>query len=62
MIRIPAIDIAEVGAGGGSIAWLDAAQELHIGPKSAGSYPGPVCYSKGGTEAVSYTHLRAHET
>ncbi len=37
---------------GGSIAWLDAAQELHIGPKSAGSYPGPVCYSKGGTEVT----------
>jgi len=52
LIRIPAIDVAEVGAGGGSIAWLDAAQELHIGPKSAGSYPGPVCYSKGGTEVT----------
>jgi N-methylhydantoinase A len=48
LIRVPAIDVAEVGAGGGSIAWLDAANGLHIGPRSAGSMPGPVCYDAGG--------------
>ena len=41
LIRIPTIDIAEVGAGGGSIAWLDAAGGLHVGPRSAGASPGP---------------------
>ena len=52
LIRIPAIDVAEVGAGGGSIAWLDAGGALNIGPRSAGSSPGPVCYDQGGTEAT----------
>ena len=50
LIRIPTIDIAEVGAGGGSIAWLDAAEGLHVGPRSAGAAPGPACYGRGGTE------------
>ena len=50
LIRIPTIDIAEVGAGGGSIAWLDAAGGLHVGPHSAGRRPGPACYGRGGTE------------
>lgn len=49
-IRSPVIDIVEVGSGGGSIAWLDAQQRLHVGPKSAGSTPGPACYGRGGTE------------
>jgi N-methylhydantoinase A len=49
-IKSPVIDIVEVGSGGGSIAWLDAQQRLHVGPKSAGSTPGPVCYGRGGTE------------
>ena len=49
-IRAPVIDIVEVGTGGGSIAWLDEQKRIHVGPKSAGSAPGPVCYSKGGTE------------
>lgn len=52
LIRIPAIDVAEVGAGGGSIAWLDAGGGLNIGPRSAGSSPGPVCYDQGGTETT----------
>ncbi len=50
LIRIPTIDIAEVGAGGGSLAWLDPAGALKIGPRSAGSRPGPACYGLGGVE------------
>ena len=50
LIRIPAIDVAEIGAGGGSIAWLDAGKALRIGPRSAGSTPGPVCYDHGGAD------------
>ena len=50
MIRAPSIDIAEVGAGGGSIAYLDQAGGLRVGPRSAGALPGPVCYQRGGTE------------
>ena len=49
-IRSPVIDIVEVGAGGGSVAWVDAQKRLHVGPRSAGSTPGPVCYGRGGTE------------
>jgi N-methylhydantoinase A len=49
-IRVPVIDLAEVSAGGGSIAWIDRAGVLHVGPKSAGANPGPVCYARGGTE------------
>jgi N-methylhydantoinase A len=49
-IKSPVIDIVEVGSGGGSIAWLDDQKRLHVGPKSAGSTPGPVCYGRGGTE------------
>ncbi len=48
LIRTPAIDVAEVGAGGGSIAWLDPALGLKVGPRSAGSLPGPACYGLGG--------------
>ena len=44
------IDISTVGAGGGSIAWLSEEGQLHVGPKSAGSRPGPICYGLGGTE------------
>ena len=50
LIRAPTIDIAEVGAGGGSIAWLDRAGGLRVGPRSAGAQPGPVCYQRGGSE------------
>ncbi|MDI3470006.1 MAG: N-methylhydantoinase A [Pseudolabrys sp.] len=49
-IRGAVIDIVEVGAGGGSIAWLDAQARLYVGPKSAGSMPGPVAYGRGGAE------------
>jgi N-methylhydantoinase A len=49
-IRTPAIDLAEIGAGGGSIAWLDAGGALRVGPRSAGSSPGPACYALGGAE------------
>lgn len=49
-IRVPVIDLAEVSAGGGSIAWTDAAGGLRVGPQSAGAEPGPVCYGRGGTE------------
>jgi 5-oxoprolinase (ATP-hydrolysing)/N-methylhydantoinase A len=50
LIRVPSIDIAEVGAGGGSIAWLDVAGALRVGPRSAGAIPGPACYRQGGAE------------
>ncbi len=50
LIRVPSIDIAEVGAGGGSVAWLDIGTGLQVGPRSAGADPGPACYSLGGTE------------
>ena len=49
-IKSPVIDIVEVGSGGGSIAWLDQLNRLHVGPRSAGSTPGPVCYGRGGTQ------------
>jgi N-methylhydantoinase A len=49
-IRVAVIDLAEVSAGGGSIAWVDRAGALRVGPKSAGANPGPACYGRGGTE------------
>jgi N-methylhydantoinase A len=49
-IRVPVIDLAEVSAGGGSIAWIDPAGALRVGPRSAGAEPGPVCYGQGGVE------------
>jgi N-methylhydantoinase A len=49
-LRVPAIDLAEVGAGGGSVVWLDRAGAPQVGPHSAGAVPGPVCYGQGGTE------------
>ena len=103
-LKVPAIDLAEVGAGGGSIISVDAGGAMVVGPKSAGANPGPACYGLGGKiptvtdanvilgylnpkylvggaveieaelsrraimdaiatpMAVSYTHLRAHET
>ena len=48
MLKLPAIDLAEVGAGGGSICRLDAAGAPKVGPQSAGADPGPVCYGRGG--------------
>jgi len=52
LLRTPAIDIAEVGAGGGSILAVDSAGALHVGPHSAGAVPGPVSYANGGTAAT----------
>ena len=49
-IGIPMVDIHTVGAGGGSIGWVDAGGALRVGPESAGSNPGPACYGRGGTE------------
>jgi N-methylhydantoinase A len=49
-IQMPVVEIVELGAGGGSIAWVDAAGGLHVGPVSAGAEPGPACYARGGTE------------
>jgi N-methylhydantoinase A len=49
-IRIPVLDIVEVGTGGGSLAWLDEGHALHVGPRSAGADPGPACYGRGGLE------------
>lgn len=48
ILRVPAIDIAEVSSGGGSVAWVDKAGGLQAGPHSAGAVPGPVCYNTGG--------------
>jgi N-methylhydantoinase A len=49
-LRIPVIEMVEIGAGGGSIASVDALKRIAVGPHSAGSEPGPVCYGRGGTE------------
>src|SRR3989442_8365728 len=50
LLRVPAVDLAEVGAGGGSIVSIDAGGSLQVGPRSAGAWPGPLCYDLGGTE------------
>jgi N-methylhydantoinase A len=47
---LPRVDVESVGAGGGSIAWIDARDMLRVGPRSAGSSPGPVCYGRGGSD------------
>ncbi|MGZ5853851.1 MAG: hydantoinase/oxoprolinase family protein [Xanthobacteraceae bacterium] len=49
-VMLPRIDVVEVGAGGGSIAWIDDIGALKVGPQSAGADPGPICYRSGGTE------------
>lgn len=49
-VMFPVVDIVEVGAGGGSIAWIDEVGALKLGPRSAGSDPGPICYGRGGSE------------
>lgn len=49
-LRVPSLDIVEVGAGGGSIAWIDDSGALRVGPHSAGADPGPVCYRRGGNK------------
>ncbi|HZO97613.1 MAG TPA: hydantoinase/oxoprolinase family protein [Gaiellaceae bacterium] len=49
-VRTPVVDLVEIGAGGGSIAWIDSGGLLRVGPRSAGADPGPVCYGRGGVE------------
>jgi N-methylhydantoinase A len=57
-IRVPALDIVSVGAGGGSIVWIDDGGMLRVGPRSAGASPGPACYGRGGTQAtVTDAHM-----
>ena len=51
-VRIPSIDISTIGAGGGSIGWIDSGGILKVGPQSAGANPGPACYRLGGKEAT----------
>jgi N-methylhydantoinase A len=48
-LRVPMVDVSTVGAGGGSLAWLDSSGGLRVGPQSAGADPGPACYGRGGT-------------
>ncbi|MBM7855063.1 N-methylhydantoinase A [Desulfohalotomaculum tongense] len=52
-IKVPVVDIVEIGNGGGSIAWIDDAGSLKVGPQSAGALPGPVAYGRGGTEPTT---------
>jgi N-methylhydantoinase A len=51
-VRTPMVDVNTIGAGGGSIAWIDAAGGLRVGPRSAGADPGPACYGRGGDQAT----------
>jgi N-methylhydantoinase A len=50
MFGVPSVDVKTIGAGGGSIAWIDAGGFIHVGPQSAGAFPGPACYMRGGSE------------
>jgi N-methylhydantoinase A len=52
-IKFPSLDVLTIGAGGGSLAWVDEAGSIKNGPQSAGAVPGPVCYGKGGTEPTN---------
>jgi N-methylhydantoinase A len=57
-LAVPAVDVHTIGAGGGTIAWIDEGGLLHVGPKGAGADPGPACYGKGGIEpTVTDAHL-----
>ncbi len=58
MLKVPAIDIAEVGTGAGSIAWIDGGGLLRVGPQSAGARPGPACYGVGGTRPDHHRRQR----
>jgi N-methylhydantoinase A len=51
-VRTPMVDVSTIGAGGGSIAWIDAGGGLRVGPRSAGAEPGPACYARGGDQAT----------
>ena len=50
MFGVPSVDVKTIGAGGGSIAWVDPGGFIHVGPQSAQAIPGPACYMRGGTE------------
>ena len=50
---VPVVDLVEIGNGGGSIAWVDEFNKLHVGPQSAGAIPGPAAYGKGGGESTT---------
>lgn len=52
-IKVPVVDIVEIGNGGGSIAWIDDGGSLRVGPQSAGALPGPIAYGKGGSEPTT---------
>lgn len=52
-IMVPVVDLVEIGNGGGSIAWIDGFDKLHVGPQSAGASPGPAAYGNGGTNATT---------
>src|SRR5699024_629413 len=52
-IRVPVVDLVEIGNGGGSIAWVDEFGKLHVGPQSAGAMPGPAAYGRGGKQATT---------
>ena len=57
-VKTPVVDLAEIGAGGGSLAWVDAGGSLQVGPRSAGAVPGPACYGRGGVHpAVTDANL-----
>ncbi len=57
-VRIPMVAVHTIGAGGGSIAWIDAGDALRVGPRSAGAVPGPICYGRGGeAPTVTDAHL-----
>ena len=49
-VKVPSVDILTIGAGGGSIGWVDGAGQFRVGPRSAGATPGPACYGRGGEE------------
>ena len=53
LLMVRAVDVAEVGAGGGSLVTLDSAGSFHVGPQSAGAEPGPICYDRGGEEPTT---------
>lgn len=52
-VKVPVVDIVEIGNGGGSIAWIDDSGSVKVGPKSAGAHPGPIAYGKGGEEPTT---------
>ena len=56
-VMVPVVDIVEIGAGGGSIAWVDPGGSIRVGPRSAGAEPGPACYARGG-EAPTVTDAK----